>query len=105
MVWPMSHQKSVNMRKERVPVKFDLLVGEKKSRENRAKKGYIPVLVGEAKEMQKFLVSVEVFKQPIFVDLLEIAAQEFGYKQKGILRIPCDIVSFQQVIEVISKAM
>lgn len=67
-------------------------------------KGYVPVLVGKTGELQRFLVRIEDFKHPSFVGLLEMAAQEFGYEQKGVLRIPCDIAHFQQVLEVISKA-
>ncbi|URE30996.1 hypothetical protein MUK42_06512 [Musa troglodytarum] len=32
-----------------------------------------------------------------------MASQEFGYKQKGVLRIPCDAQQFRRVLEVIAE--
>ncbi|RWV87689.1 hypothetical protein GW17_00050292 [Ensete ventricosum] len=43
------------------------------------------------------------FEHPCFVSLLEMAAQEFGYRQKGVLRIPCDAQHFEQVLKMTAK--
>lgn len=67
----------------------------------RVPKGCVPVLVG-FKEMERFVVHTKLFKHPRITALLDMAAQEFGYEQKGILRIPCDVEHFRQVLEVIS---
>ncbi|CAL9758516.1 unnamed protein product, partial [Musa acuminata subsp. burmannicoides] len=67
---------------------------------SRLRWGYVPVLVGaaaaEEEGLQRFLVSVEAFKHACFVSLLEMAAGEFGYQQKGVLRIPCDPEHFRR---------
>ncbi|KAL6538529.1 hypothetical protein OROGR_012517 [Orobanche gracilis] len=59
--------------------------------------GHLPVYVGE--EMERFVVSAELLNHPIFVRLLDKSAQEYGYQQKGVLRIPCHVFLFERVLE------
>ncbi|QCD86014.1 auxin-responsive protein SAUR71-like [Vigna unguiculata] len=59
--------------------------------------GHVPVYVGE--EMERFVVSAELLNHPVFVKLLNRSAQEYGYEQKGVLRIPCHVIVFQRVLE------
>ncbi|KAG5546877.1 hypothetical protein RHGRI_018891 [Rhododendron griersonianum] len=68
-----------------------------KSRRSGARSGHIPVYVGE--EMERFVVSADLLNHPIFVTLLNRSAQEYGYEQKGVLRIPCHVVVFERVLE------
>ncbi|KAG8379516.1 hypothetical protein BUALT_Bualt07G0096900 [Buddleja alternifolia] len=59
--------------------------------------GHLPVYVGD--EMERFVVSAELLNHPIFVMLLNKSAQEYGYEQKGVLRIPCPVFLFERVLE------
>lgn len=59
--------------------------------------GHLPVYVGE--EMERFVVSAELLNHPIFVMLLNKSAQEYGYEQQGVLRIPCHVFIFERVLE------
>lgn len=59
--------------------------------------GHVPVYVGD--EMERFLVSAELLNHPIFIGLLNKSAQEYGYDQKGVLRIPCHVLVFEQIME------
>jgi SAUR family protein len=59
--------------------------------------GHVPVYVGD--EMERFVVSAELLNHPIFVKLLNKSAQEYGYEQKGVLRIPCHVLVFERVLE------
>ncbi|XP_010431642.1 PREDICTED: auxin-responsive protein SAUR40-like [Camelina sativa] len=59
--------------------------------------GHVPVNVGEEKE--RFVVSAELLNHPVFVGLLNRSAQEYGYAQKGVLHIPCNVFVFEQVVE------
>ncbi|KZV20863.1 hypothetical protein F511_40301 [Dorcoceras hygrometricum] len=59
--------------------------------------GHFPVYVGE--EMERFVVSADLLNHPIFVSLLNKSAQEYGYEQKGVLRIPCHVFLFERVLE------
>lgn len=73
-------------------------------RENRVPRGCIPVLVGSDGSMERFVVQVKVLREPCIMELLNMAAQEFGYGQQGILRIPCDAEHFRQMIHRISHS-
>ncbi|KAI3769026.1 hypothetical protein L6452_00122 [Arctium lappa] len=69
-----------------------------KSRRSAAvPEGHLPVYVGE--EMERFVVSAELLNHPIFINLLNRSAQEYGYEQKGVLRIPCHVLVFERVLE------
>lgn len=59
--------------------------------------GLVPVDVGE--KMERFLVSAELLNHPVFVGLLNRSAQEYGYAQKGVLHIPCNVFVFERVME------
>uniref|UniRef100_A0A2N9J2H9 Uncharacterized protein n=1 Tax=Fagus sylvatica TaxID=28930 RepID=A0A2N9J2H9_FAGSY len=59
--------------------------------------GHVPVYVGD--EMERFVVSAELLNHPVFVKLLNKSAQEYGYDQKGALRIPCHVLVFERVLE------
>ncbi|CAN4103809.1 unnamed protein product [Withania somnifera] len=59
--------------------------------------GHLPVYVGD--EMERFIVSAELLNHPIFVELLNKSAQEYGYEQRGVLRIPCHVLIFERVLE------
>ena len=71
----------------------------------RAPKGYVPVLVGAEEEAEeRVLVHVSLLNDPRMSELLETAAQEFGYEQRGILRLPCGAERFRWVVHEILKA-
>lgn len=72
------------------------------SEEQRVPKGCVPVLVGVGEEVERFVVSVKLFKHPSIVTLLDMAAREFGFEQSGVLRIPCDVQHFRAVLEMIA---
>ncbi|KZV51270.1 hypothetical protein F511_05927 [Dorcoceras hygrometricum] len=59
--------------------------------------GHLPVYVGD--EMERFIVSAELLNHPIFVKLLNRSAQEYGYRQAGVLRIPCHVYLFKRVLD------
>jgi SAUR family protein len=68
----------------------------------RTPKGYVPImLVGDGEEgcaEERVLVHVAMLREPCMEGLLEMAAQQFGYGQKGVLRIPCDARQFHQMM-------
>ncbi|XP_058071294.1 auxin-responsive protein SAUR71-like [Magnolia sinica] len=63
-------------------------------------KGHLPVYVGE--EMKRFVVHAELLNRPIFVELMKISAQEYGYDQKGVLKIPCRVSVFERILEALN---
>ena len=50
-------------------------------------KGYFAVYAGE--ESRRFVVPTGYLREPAFRDLMEQAADEFGFAQAGGLRVPC----------------
>ncbi|KAL8461921.1 hypothetical protein ACS0TY_033119 [Phlomoides rotata] len=64
--------------------------------------GHLPVFVGE--EMERFIVSADFLNHPIFVMLLNKSAQEYGYEQQGVLRIPCHVFFFERVLDAVRGA-
>ncbi|RLN11798.1 auxin-responsive protein SAUR71-like [Panicum miliaceum] len=71
-------------------------------------RGCVPVLVcddGGGGEGERFVVRVEALRHPSFAALLERAAQEFGYKQEGVLRVPCDVRRFKDVLAAVSVSV
>ncbi|KAF7088148.1 hypothetical protein CFC21_091289 [Triticum aestivum] len=63
-------------------------------------KGYLPLaLVGEEGDGdERVLVRIGALKEPCMAALLEMAAEQFGYGQPGVLRIPCDAQQFHQMV-------
>ncbi|CAK7346651.1 unnamed protein product [Dovyalis caffra] len=66
-------------------------------------KGYFPVLVGKEGMMEKFLIATKLIKHPFIVQLLEMSAKEYGYRQEGLLKIPYDANCFKKMLKLISK--
>ncbi|KAK3404931.1 hypothetical protein EUGRSUZ_K01226 [Eucalyptus grandis] len=76
----------------------------RESSENRVRKGYVPVLVGkEAATTERLHIPTKLMGHPSVAALLELSANEFGYEQQGLLRIPYDPDSFKQMMKRISK--
>ncbi|XP_058744397.1 auxin-responsive protein SAUR71-like [Vicia villosa] len=61
--------------------------------------GHVPVYVGE--EMQRFVLNAEILNHPVFMNLLNLSVQEYGYTHNGVLRIPCRVSVFEQVLEAV----
>ncbi|CAL9053382.1 unnamed protein product [Musa banksii] len=62
-----------------------------------AAQGHVPLHVGE--EMERFEVRTELLARPAFLELLRRSAQEYGYGQRGVLRIPCPVPFFRRLLE------
>lgn len=68
--------------------------------EEQARKGCVPVLVGEeGTAMERVMLPIELLANPDIIELLKISADEVGYPQ-GLLKIPiCRANSFKRLIE------
>ncbi|CAN8233725.1 unnamed protein product [Cochlearia groenlandica] len=65
--------------------------------------GHVPVNVGE--EMERFVVSAELINHRVFVGLLNRSANEYGYTQKGVLHIPCNVFAFERIVEILRSGI
>ncbi|CAO2165369.1 unnamed protein product [Urochloa humidicola] len=75
--------------------------------DNRIPKGYLPIVLvrdGECGDETRVLVRVKDLKEPCMAELLELAEQQFGYGQQGVLRVPCDEQRFEHVVNMARKS-
>ncbi|XP_066316417.1 auxin-responsive protein SAUR71-like [Miscanthus floridulus] len=75
----------------------------------RIPKGYLPLVLVRDDDDQggsetKVLVRVRDLKEPCLEALLEMAEQQFGYGQQGVLKVPCDAQRFVHVITMARKS-
>ncbi|XP_066344487.1 auxin-responsive protein SAUR27-like [Miscanthus floridulus] len=63
-------------------------------------RGCVAVLVGggDAEPEERVVVDVRALGQPCVRALLDMAAREFGYDHKGVLRIPCAADEFRHAV-------
>ncbi|CAL4948994.1 unnamed protein product [Urochloa decumbens] len=75
--------------------------------DKRIPKGYLPIVLvrdDEGGEETRVLVRVKDLKEPCMAALLELAEQQFGYGQQGVLRVPCDAQRFEHVVNMARKS-
>ncbi|KAL5208969.1 hypothetical protein ABZP36_004592 [Zizania latifolia] len=67
----------------------------------KALKGHIPMVAGCGGDGdgERVLVPVRLLGDPCIAELLDMAAQSYGYGQPGVLRVPCDAGHFRRVVE------
>ncbi|KAJ9702229.1 hypothetical protein PVL29_004120 [Vitis rotundifolia] len=64
-------------------------------------KGYLAVCVGE--ELKRFVIPTKYLSHQAFIILLRDAEEEFGFQQAGVLRIPCEVSVFENILKVVEK--
>jgi len=65
-------------------------------------KGYFAVYAGE--ESRRFVVPTGYLREPAFRDLMERAAEEFGFAQAAGIRIPCREEDFEATVAALELA-
>lgn len=69
------------------------------SRDNEIPEGCFAVYVGE--ERRRFVVPTVYLSHPIFLMLLDKAREEYGFKHKEGLTVPCDVKVFEESLSLI----
>ncbi|KAE9615345.1 hypothetical protein Lal_00048362 [Lupinus albus] len=59
-------------------------------------KGCMAIKVGK-EEQHRFVVPVVYFNHPLFMQLLKVTEEEYGFDQKGTITIPCHVEEFRNV--------
>ncbi|EOY26271.1 SAUR-like auxin-responsive protein family, putative [Theobroma cacao] len=62
-------------------------------------KGFLAVCVG--KELKRFVIPTEYLGHQAFGVLLRKAEEEFGFQQEGVLKIPCEVSTFEKILEMV----
>ncbi|XP_030946836.1 auxin-responsive protein SAUR71-like [Quercus lobata] len=71
------------------------------SSNNVVPKGYLAVCVGE--ELKRFVIPTEYLGHHAFHILLREAEEEFGFQQTGVLRIPCEVSVFENILKMVEE--
>ncbi|XVF55504.1 hypothetical protein PTKIN_Ptkin06aG0041300 [Pterospermum kingtungense] len=61
--------------------------------------GYFTVLAVLGKETQRFVIELDNLTNPAFLSLLELAQEEYGFQQKGVLSLPCRPQELQNILD------
>ncbi|XP_059461704.1 auxin-responsive protein SAUR71-like [Corylus avellana] len=69
--------------------------------ESSIPKGFLAVCVGE--ELKRFVIPTEYLDHHAFHILLRQAEEEFGFQQTGVLRIPCDVCVFENILKMVEE--
>ncbi|PUZ56035.1 hypothetical protein GQ55_5G262800 [Panicum hallii var. hallii] len=75
--------------------------------DQRIPKGYLPIVLvrdDEGGAETRVLVRIKDLQEPCMAALLEMAEEQFGYSQQGVLRVPCDEQRFEHVVNMASKS-
>ncbi|RWR84236.1 auxin-responsive protein SAUR72-like protein [Cinnamomum micranthum f. kanehirae] len=64
-------------------------------------KGFLAVCVGE--ELKRFVIPTGYLGHGAFRILLRGAEEEFGFQQEGVLRIPCEVSVFENILKVLRE--
>ncbi|KAK2423780.1 auxin-responsive protein SAUR71 [Trifolium repens] len=98
------HRRQTGVNRSRRVESFRLVLAKiRRSSSAVVPEGHVPIYVGD--EMERFVVSAEILNHPIFVKLLNESAQEYGYEQKGVLRLPCHVFVFERVVEALQLGL
>lgn len=67
-------------------------------------KRYIALMVGgQGEEPQRFVIPIKFINHPLFKELLKKAEKEYGFCQKGVIRILCLVGEFKNVQDMIQQ--
>jgi SAUR family protein len=62
-------------------------------------KGYFAVLAKKGVETRRFIVGLDYLTDPAFLGLLDEAWEEYGFRQKGTLVVPCRPIELQNILD------
>ncbi|WVZ05743.1 hypothetical protein V8G54_019089 [Vigna mungo] len=63
------------------------------------KEGHFAVIAIHGEESKRFVVELDYLTDPAFLKLLEQASEEYGFRQKGALVVPCSPQELQKIID------
>lgn len=62
------------------------------------KEGHIAVVAMDGEQLKRFVVPLSCLSHPRFVQLLEQAAEEYGFDHRGALAIPCQPCELERIL-------
>lgn len=74
--------------------KYLKITGSRNCKDDEIPEGCFAVYVGE--ERRRFVIPTDYLSHPIFLMLLDKAREEYGFKQKEGLTVPCNVEIFEE---------
>ncbi|KAI4325020.1 hypothetical protein MLD38_030454 [Melastoma candidum] len=67
-------------------------------------RGCMAVIVGaEGEQRQRFVIPVAYLRHRLFIELLKVSEEEYGFEHKGPITIPCPVSEFRRVQDSINR--
>ncbi|MED6207112.1 hypothetical protein PIB30_032944 [Stylosanthes scabra] len=66
---------------------------------NNTREGYFSVVAEKGRERKRFSIELDYLNDPEFKVLLDQAQQEYGFRQKGALSVPCRPQELQKILD------
>lgn len=63
------------------------------------KEGHFAVIAADGGEMKRFVGALSYLVHPRFLELLDKAAEEYGFDHEGALTIPCPPSELQKILD------
>ncbi|XP_050225263.1 auxin-induced protein X10A [Mercurialis annua] len=60
--------------------------------------GHLAIIATDREESRRFVVPLGLLNHPIFLNLLEKAAEEYDFDCDGIVTVPCKPSEFQKIL-------
>ncbi|KAK6231642.1 hypothetical protein SCA6_001715 [Theobroma cacao] len=80
-------------------VEFGEDVEETKMVPKDVKEGHFAVIAVKGGKQKRFILELSYLRNPAFLTLLEQAKEEYGFRQKGVLVLPCEPEELQKILE------
>ena len=61
--------------------------------------GHFAVLAMKDEESKRFIVELVYLADPAFMGLLDMAKEEYGFRHKGVLSVPCRPQELQKILD------
>ncbi|KAI4300306.1 hypothetical protein L6164_033698 [Bauhinia variegata] len=61
--------------------------------------GHFAVLAIKGEEIKRFIIELDYLNDPAFLGLLDMAEEEYGFRQKGALAVPCRPQEVQRILD------
>ncbi|MED6223431.1 hypothetical protein PIB30_073891 [Stylosanthes scabra] len=66
---------------------------------DNTREGYFSVVAEKGRERKRFSIELDYLNDPEFKVLLDQAQQEYGFRQKGALSVPCRPQELQKILD------
>lgn len=82
---------------------YNISIDEELNKEEKlphdVKEGHFAVFAAKGEVPKRFVVGLRYLTNAAFLRLLEQAEEEYGFQQKGVLKIPCQAEELEKILQ------